>query len=70
MQAVQYIRQIGDSRSLKLDDLPLSPGQTVEVIILPVDDDAANLDGLADSGLQFWDNPIDDEVWYDAVPPA
>ena len=34
------------------------------------EDDAVELTRLGDSGLKFWDNDIDDEVWNDAVPPA
>lgn len=70
MHTVRYIKQVGVARSLTLEDLPLTPGQTVKVIIHTVDDDTTGLNGLADSGLEFWDNPIDDEVWNDAEPPA
>jgi hypothetical protein len=34
------------------------------------EDDGAELNQLGESGLTFWDNEIDDEVWNDAAPPA
>ena len=70
VRAVRVIRRVGDSGSLRLEDLRLTPGQTVEVIVLPIDDQSGDFTRLAESGLTFWDNPIDDEVWNDAVPPA
>lgn len=70
VRAMRVIRRVGDSGSLQLEDLRLTPGQTVEIIDLPIDDESGDLTRLAESGLTFWDNPIDDEVWNDALPPA
>ena len=70
MRALRVIKRVEESGSLRLDDLPLTPGQTVEVIVLPIDDDTSDLLRLSESGLSFWDNAVDDEVWNDAVPPA
>jgi hypothetical protein len=71
MRTVRVIRRVREGGTIDLDDLPLRAGQTVEVIVLPVDDDdASELTRLGESGLTFWDNDIDDEVWNDALPPA
>jgi hypothetical protein len=70
VRAVRIIRRVGDSGNLQLEDLQFPPGQTVEVTVLPFDDESGDLMKLAESGLTFWDNPIDDEVWNDALPPA
>lgn len=70
MRALRVIQRVINEGSLRLDDLPLRKGQTVEIIVLPVEDDMADLARLSECGLAFWDNDIDDEVWNDAVPPA
>jgi hypothetical protein len=70
MRALRVFKRIGESGSLRLEDLPLAPGQTVEIIVLPIDDEFGDLTRLSESGLTFWDNPIDDEVWNNAVLPA
>lgn len=51
---------------IKLPKLPLKEGTLVEVIIFPLEDEMPELVHAAESGLDFWDNPIDDEVWNDA----
>jgi hypothetical protein len=62
MRTVRVIRRVREGGTIDLDDLPLRTGQTVEVIVFPVDDDdAAELTRLGESGLTFWD---------DALPPA
>jgi len=70
MRAVRLIKRVEEAGRLRLENLPLAPGQAVEVIVLPVDEEAGELARLADSGLTFWDNEIDDEVWNSALPPA
>lgn len=71
MRTVRVIRRVREGGKVDLDDLPLRVGQTVQVIVFPVDDDdAVELTRLGESGLTFWDNDIDDEVWNDALPPA
>jgi len=47
--------------------LPYSEGQTVEVIVRPIEDDMSDLAPASESALSFWDNEIDDRVWNDAV---
>jgi hypothetical protein len=47
--------------------VPLPAGTTVEVMVFAPDrDDGRDLIAAAASSTDFWDNPIDDEVWNDA----
>jgi len=50
-----------------LDALPLREGQTVEVIVRLVDEASDDFAGLGESGLDFWQNEIDDATWNDAL---
>ena len=51
---------------VRLPQLPLRPGTTVEVIILEQEAEADDLLRAAESSRSFWDNPVDDEVWNEA----
>jgi hypothetical protein len=53
--------------TLVLNELPLPDGQVVEVIVLPVQDDMEDLARASESGLDFWGNDIDDQVWNNAI---
>ncbi|HEY3243680.1 MAG TPA: DUF2281 domain-containing protein [Phycisphaerae bacterium] len=71
MRAFRVIQRVQSAGTVQVDQLPLQEGQTVEVIVVPLEDrESDDLSRLADSGLAFWDNPIDHEVWNDALPPA
>jgi len=57
---------IGDGRKLELE-VPLAAGTKVEVLVLSSGhDDFSDLTSLANSSLDFWDNPMDDEDWNNA----
>jgi hypothetical protein len=45
---------------------PLPPHARVEVIVVPRADEFEDLAAAAQSSLDFWDNPLDDEDWNDA----
>jgi len=47
--------------------VPLPVGSHVTVLVMPEHtDDAADLAHAAQTSLDFWDNPLDDEDWNDA----
>jgi hypothetical protein len=68
MRAVKYEMKVNKRGKIVLPSLSLKQGTSVEVIVLVHDHDEESTDLLAASGssLDFWDNPIDDEVWNDA----
>ncbi|NOT02876.1 MAG: hypothetical protein HOP29_19930 [Phycisphaerales bacterium] len=70
MRALRFIKRIESDGTIRLDELPLHPGETVEIIVRPFDDTLADLVALSESGLGFWDNDIDDQVWNDALSTA
>jgi len=47
--------------------VPFAAGQKIVVIVMKDDrDDLNDLLSASNSSLEFWDNPIDDEVWNNA----
>lgn len=70
MRAWRTIKKVEASGEVRIDALPFPKGQEVEIIVLPIEDDLRDLTAAAESGLGFWDNDIDDEVWNDALPSA
>ena len=65
MQAVRCYGKVNPQGRLVLPRLGLRKNSTVEVIVLVNEEDAVTLDmmGASESSLEFWDNPVDDEVW-------
>ena len=70
MRAWRTVKKVAASGEVRIDALPFPEGQEVEIIVLPIEDDLRDLTTASESGLGFWDNDIDDEVWNDAIPPA
>ncbi len=70
MQALRMIKRVEQAGDIHLRSLPLPEGQEVEVIVRPIVDDMSDLAQASESGLAFWENEIDDQVWNDALPPA
>ncbi|MEK6677194.1 MAG: hypothetical protein AABZ47_16270 [Planctomycetota bacterium] len=70
MRALRIIKKIEPDGTVRLEALPFQEGQMVEVIVLPVEDSMDDLMKASESGLGFWDNDIDDQVWNDAARPA
>ena len=68
MQAIKYEAEVNKGGKITLPRLQLKQGTAVEVIILVRDnnDETDDLLAASESSLDFWDNPIDDEVWNDA----
>lgn len=68
MEALRFETEVAERGALRVPRLPLKPGTPVEVIILVRQDreEFADLTAAAETSLDFWDNPIDDEVWNDA----
>ncbi len=64
--AFKYSAEIKDKGRLELN-VPLPPGARVTVFI--VEETAERFEDLtlaAQSSLDFWDNPVDDEDWNNA----
>jgi len=70
MQALRVVKQVQPAGTIHLEALPLAEGQTVEVIVRPLEDEMADLARVSESALDFWRNDIDDQVWNDALPSA
>ena len=69
MQALKYKAEVGAEGEVTLPRLRLNQGTPVEVIVLVRESEAEDQEGLrrlAAKTMDFWDNPIDDEVWNDA----
>ena len=69
MQALKYDAEVGAEGEIILPRLGLNQGTPVEIIVLVRDSDADDQEGLrllAAKTMDFWDNPIDDEVWNNA----
>ena len=66
MNALRLKAQVQKDGRVRLPQLPLRPGTTVEVIILEQEAEADDLLRAAESSRSFWDNPVDDEVWNEA----
>ena len=68
MQAVRYKTEIRADGKVELPALDLKQGTCVEVIVLVPDgeSDFAPLLAASQSTTDFWDNPVDDQVWNDA----
>lgn len=70
MRALRIIKRVQAEGTIHLEALPLQVGETVEVIVLPLEDDLSELVGASESALDFWQNETDDRVWNDALPPT
>ena len=57
--------KIGEEGRIKLPELGKLKGRRAEIIILPLEEEEEVKDLLmaSESSLDFWDNPIDDEIW-------
>jgi hypothetical protein len=68
MQALKIETQVTARGTLRLPPLKVKKGTPVEVIVLvrESEDESADLMRTAETTLDFWDNPVDDEVWNDA----
>ena len=67
MRALRMFKRVQSGGTILLESLPLREGETVEIILLPADDNMEDLARLSESSLSFWDNDIDDQVWNDAL---
>ena len=68
MQALRYNTEVDAEGHFNLPRLEIPAGTAVEVIVL-VPDNSEEIESLAAasvSSMDFWDNPIDDEVWNNA----
>jgi hypothetical protein len=69
MQTLKYKAEVGREGEVTLPRLSLIQGTPVEVIVLvhePEREDQEEFRKLAAKTMEYWDNPIDDEVWNNA----
>lgn len=69
MQALRYKAEVGAEGEVILPRLRLDQGTSVEVIVLVRDTESEDEEGLrrlSAKTMDYWDNPIDDEVWNNA----
>jgi hypothetical protein len=68
MQALKFETRVTHRGTVRLPRLRYKKGTPVEIIVLvrEAEDEFAELIRAAETSLEFWDNPIDDEVWNDA----
>ena len=65
--ALKYEAEVQEHGKLELT-VPFSPGVRVAVFVVEESIDFGDLVSAAQSSLDFWDNPFDDEDWNDATP--
>ena len=67
MEALKFYVKIGEEGRIELPELGKLKGRRAEIIILPLEEkeDIEDLLMASESSLDFWDNPIDDEIWND-----
>ena len=70
MHPLRLLAKVRPDGTVHLEALPLREGQTVEVIVQLVDESSDDFSGLGETGLEFWQNEIDDATWNDALPSA
>lgn len=65
-KAFKYQTEVTSEGRIELQ-VPLSPGARVTIFIVEEDIDSfIDLMQAAESSLDFWDNPLDDEDWNEA----
>jgi len=63
MEALKFYVKIDEDGKIELPKLDKLKGKKAEIIILPLEDIFDDLLMASETSLDFWDNPIDDEVW-------
>lgn len=64
--AFKYDTQVTEGGRIELD-VPLDPGVHVTVFVIESQNGSfVDLHSAAQSSLDFWDNPFDDEDWNNA----
>lgn len=65
MEALKFYVNIGEGGRINLPGLGKLKGRRAEIIVFPLEEEEEIGDLLmaSESSLDFWDNPIDDEVW-------
>lgn len=64
-KALRYQTEVNPEGRINLP-VPLSPGAHVTIFIVEETDTFDDLLHAAQTSLDFWDNPLDDEDWNNA----
>ena len=68
MQALKYKAEVSAEEEVMLPRLRLDQGTPAEIIVLVREAEAEDQEGmrrLSAKTMDFWDDPVDDEVWND-----
>jgi hypothetical protein len=63
--AIKFDVEVQENGRVELT-VPFSSGTKVAVFVIEETEDSNDLIAAAQSSLDFWDNPYDDEDWNDA----
>lgn len=63
--ALKYEVRVQKNGHVELS-VPFPPGEHVTIFVIQAGDSFFDLIGAAESSLDFWDNPLDDEDWNHA----
>ncbi len=63
--ALKFDVQVKENGQVELA-VPFPPGAHLTVFVIQEDDDFSDLVSAAESTLDFWNNPLDDEDWNNA----
>lgn len=68
MEALKFYAKISEEGRIELPELGKLKGRRAEIIVIPLveEEEFGNLLMASESSLDFWDNPIDDDIWNDA----
>jgi hypothetical protein len=63
--ALKFDAQVQKNGQIELN-VPFAPGEHVTVFVIQAGDTFFDLMNAAQTSLDFWDNPFDDEDWNNA----
>ncbi len=64
MEALKFFATVSEDGRIELPELEKLKGRRAEIIILPLEEEELeDLLRASESSLDFWDNPVDDEIW-------
>jgi len=69
IEALKYRAEVGADGEVTLPRLRLNQGTAVEIIVLVQEQESEDQEGLrrlSAETMDYWDNPVDDEVWNNA----
>ena len=65
-QALKYHTKVKRGGKVELSKVPIKTGTLIEVIVIEANSKFRELLKASETSTDFWNNPIDDEIWNDA----